>query len=116
MIQENILNFRTQLTQHLQAQAKTKMNNFADNPDTSTPIFYKPTDTSESKFYQPRNTSNMKGPKHRDSVEECFWLYATEEAKQGKVLEIVNKALRGNLNFHSYQDYRRWIKGALQVA
>ena len=62
--------------------------------------------------YKPRNTKNMKGPKHRSSEEECFWLNATEEAKQGKILNLVNKALSGDLYFTHYADYRKWVKQA----
>lgn len=83
------------------------MNNFANdksNPDSTTPI-----------FYQPRNTRNMRGPKHRSPEEDCFWLNATEKAKQGKVLNLVNKALSGDLYFTQYADYRNWIKKALLV-
>ena len=72
------------------------------NPDTESPFFYKP-----------RNTSKMKGPKYRSPEEDCFWLYATEEAKQGKILNIVNKALSGDLYFTQYADYQKWIKQAL---
>ena len=68
--------------------------------------------TSQATPYKPRNSKNMTGPKFRSRAEDCFWLNATEEAKQGKVLNLVNKALAGDLYFTRYEEYQKWVEQA----
>ena len=96
------VNVKTRRNAKIRRVPVTSIARTATKPTTSQATVTSPT-KKINKYYKPR---------FRSPEEECFWLNATKEAKQGKVLNIVNKALTGDLYFTRYEEYQQWVKQA----